>query len=127
MKIHITAVQKDAASLRQQLKAARAKLEEQDEQVRDTTERLALEVEMRVTAQQEHARVSEALSAALEDCNKMKVELDDATVALTEQSDQADYLKKLREEVADTISKYQEVTDENQSLRWELLRCGAGT
>jgi chromosome segregation ATPase len=120
-------VQKDAASLRQQLKAAQAKLEEQDEQVGDTTERLALEVEMRVTAQQEHARVSEALSAALEDCNKMKVELDDATVALTEQSDQADYLKKLREEVADTISKYQEVTDENQSLRWELLRCGAGT
>jgi chromosome segregation ATPase len=116
-------MQKEAASLRQQLGEAQVKLEEQDEQVRTTTERLAEEVEKRVTAQQEHARVAEALSSALEDCNKMKVELDDATAALTEQSDQAEYLRKLREEVADTIARYQEVTDENQRLRWELLRC----
>jgi hypothetical protein len=54
----------------------------------------------------------------------MKAELDDAMeLELTEQSDQAEHLCMLREQVADSIAWFQEVTDENQRLRWELLRC----
>jgi chromosome segregation ATPase len=116
-------MQKELTAMRIDYVNMKEKLADLDEQVTDATEQLTKETEVRVAREEELSRVGEALTSAMDECERMKIHACEQAEALDEQTDNASYWKDMRRELSDTNRKCEELMRENNRLEWELLRC----
>ena len=92
----------EATAERDELRAAKAELEEQ---IQDVTEQLTRETEARVDCESELRRVKEALDCALQDNDGMKQRCDEQEERLNEQGHKSEYLTSTWAELKETNAR----------------------
>jgi chromosome segregation ATPase len=116
-------MQKEASKLEEETKQLQEIMADLHAQVTEATEQLTKETEAKVNAEEEKSRISEALEACMEECYRLRGQLDEQAQELEEARDRVKCFEGWQAQLQDTNKENEVLATENAKLHWELTRC----